>query len=217
MRDSVRAAFVAYSTPLEGCVAGCYLDCKGLVTCAIGVLVEPIQLALDLPFMHADGSPASRRDIADEWSFLRNHQELAQQGWRAAARLPRPDGWGGPLHLTPEGIDQAVSKRLDANESYLRRRFSEWDSWPADAQMLIHSVAWACGGAFRFPRFEAAAKLGRWAALDESGRALHHIEETGNPGVKPRNAAQVILGENAEAVAAQGLDYDTLYWPERAA
>src|SRR4051812_13306092 len=72
MRDVVRAAFVDFTIPLEGVIPHLYQDVKGLVSIAIGNLVDPIQLAMNLPLVHDDGSPASRNEIAAEWLRIKN-------------------------------------------------------------------------------------------------------------------------------------------------
>jgi hypothetical protein len=58
VRESVRAYFPILTAPLEGVCTWPYLDSRGLVTTGIGDLVDPIELALPLPWHRADGSPA---------------------------------------------------------------------------------------------------------------------------------------------------------------
>src|SRR5207244_2818316 len=61
---SIRDGFLAFSRPLEGRVPWMYLDIKGLVKTGVGNLIDPVGLALKLPFVHkADGSPASEVEI----------------------------------------------------------------------------------------------------------------------------------------------------------
>ena len=199
MRDVVRATFRAFTAPLEGVVSWMYLDIKGLVTTGIGNLIDPAQHALRLPWVLKDtGTPASQSSIAADWMNVKGRPVLAQQGYRAAEQYTR-------CRLTDEGIDQLVLGKLDEFAGVLAGRFPNFDLWPADAQLGALSMAWACGPAFRFPAWEAAANAGDWATAARECT----INEKGNPGLIPRNRANRILFGNA-ALAA---DPAVLYWP----
>ncbi len=202
MRDSVRQAFVAFTAPLEGVVAHMYQDVKGLVTVGIGNLIDPIQYALVLPFVHADGTYATRDEIAAEWLRIKQAPDLARLGHRAAKRI-------ATLSLTDEGIELVVSRKLAQNDAHLRARFPEWEEWPADAQLATLSMAWACGPAFRFPMLEAALKA---RDFDLAAQECT-INEHGNPGIVPRNKANRMLYRNAARVQAYHLDHEALIWP----
>lgn len=70
-------------------------------------------------------------------------------------------------------------------------------------------MAWACGAAFHFPLLDAALRT-----RDFLGAALEcRIDERGNPGVVPRNAANRTLLRNAHYVERGGFDPSVLYWP----
>lgn len=202
MRSSVRLAFVEFSARFEGVVPWMYLDVLGLVTVGIGNLVDPISAALSLPFVRPDGSPATRDEIAAEWQRVKSHPTAAKQGHRVLKGVTS-------LRLTPEGIERVVYGKLDLNEAELRRRFPAWDSWPADAQLATHSMAWACGAWFRFPRLADALN-----ALDfEEAERQCRINEKGNPGVAPRNIANKAMYRNAACIVGMRLDPEPLYYP----
>ena len=202
MKQSVRDAFVGYSAPLEGVCSYLYSDILGLVTTAIGILVDPISAALTLPLMRPDGTPASRAEIAAAWSRVKGDPKCAKLGHRYAATLT-------DLRLTDEGIERLVLGKLYANDVFLQRRYPDWETYPADAQLACHSLSWACGSAYRFPRFDTAL-----TARDFAQAALEcTIAEAGNPGVVPRNSRQRILLRNASVVEREGLPDDVLYWP----
>ena len=60
--------------------------------------------------------------------------------------------------------------------------FQKFDEWPADAQLALHSMAWAMGSAFaargKWPHFRAAcAKMDFDLAADNC-----KMSEAGNPG-----------------------------------
>ena len=115
------------------------------------------------------------------------------------------------LILSDEAIASLVDQRLTMNDAYLARSFPGYVDWPADAQLGLLSMAWSMGPAFRpkFPRFAAACD-----ALDFATAAIESKEdETGNPGLIPRNSADRLLFSNAAVVLAQGLDPNVLHWP----
>ncbi len=204
MRDSVRAAFVGFTSAFEGVVPWLYQDVKGLVTIAIGNLVDPIQYAMPLPFVdRVTGAPAARDDIAAEWLRVKGDASLARLGHRAAERITR-------LRLTPEGVEFVVSRKLEQNDQHLRARFPDFEDWPACAQLATHSMAWACGPGFQFPRLVLALRGRAFeTAADEC-----HMDETGNAGLRPRNAANKVLYRNAARVWNFKLDPELLDWTD---
>lgn len=199
-RDSVRDAFVAFSTKFEGCVSWMYLDVKGLVTVAIGNLIDPMSMALNLPFVDkTSGDAAVPAGIAAEWNQVKNHPTAAKQGHRVLEAVTR-------LRLTPDGIQKVVLNKFDLNDSILKSRFPDWDSWPAAAQLATHSMAWACGPAFHFVSLADSLRKGDFV----SAAKQCHMDTTNNPGLVPRNAANVALYELAARVVAEGLSLDLL-------
>jgi GH24 family phage-related lysozyme (muramidase) len=212
VRASVDEAFVRFSSLFEGVVRSMYTDILGLVTVAIGDLIDPIEAALGLPFVHADGTPASRDEIAAAWHAVKNDKNGPRLGWRYTATLTT-------IRLTDAGVLEVVERKLQQNEADLRRRFPDFENWPADAQLATHSMAWACGAGFRFPRLAAALQArdfelaAKECHIDTDGP--DHIPNTGddNNGVKPRNAANVVLYMNAARVQAWKLDPDELHYP----
>lgn len=202
MRASVRAAFVPFTAPIEGVVPFLYLDVRGLVTTAIGCLVDPVAYAMVLPFKRLDGSAATREEIAEEWHKVKFRQDLAHKGGMAYRGITS-------LRLTQAAIDELVGKKLDQIDDHLSRRFVDYASWPADAQLALLSQAWAIGPAFNWPMLVAALRARDFImAANEA-----HISEHGNPGVAPRNRANRVLWRNAAYVLGEGLDPEPLYWP----
>jgi hypothetical protein len=178
LRESVRVRFVPeVGAPFEGVCSFMYLDVKGLVTTGIGNLIDTPDEALSLPWRNADGSLATRMQIAGEWTYVKSRQDMKMHGGMAYAKVTR-------LRLDAAGIDLAVSRTLSRMDRQLASRFSGYaEEWPDDACLATLSLAWACGAAFRFPKLEAALR-----ALDFEGASREcTISEAGNPGVKPRN------------------------------
>ena len=201
---SVRDHFPAFSKPLEGRVPYMYQDIKGLVTVAVGNLIDTPEDAAALPFEHKDTHVAATRDeIVAEWHKIKDAPGLAQGGHLAAKKIHG-------LVLSEAAMDDVVRRRFDLNESRLATFYPDWANWPADAQLGAHSIAWT--GSFfpnKWPNFNAAANAGDWA----SAASHSHLDETGNPGLKERNKANHQLFSNAAAVVAQGLDRSKIHYP----
>ena len=201
---SVRETFPGFSSPLENRIPYLYQDILGLVTIGIGNLVDSPDAVVGLPFVHADsGTPASREEIVAEWHRIKNAPGLAHAGHLAAKRLRT-------LELTDAAIDDLVFAKFDLNEARLAGFFPGWSGGPADARRGAHSIAWS-GSYFpnRWPAFVKAAKAGDWT----EAAAQSHLDETGNPGLAPRNRADRQLFLNAAAVVARGLDASLIYYP----
>ena len=202
MRQSVRDSFVAFSTRLEGSVPHFYADIKGLITTAIGNLVDPVSTALNLPLRHEDGSLASKEEILAEWNRVKSDPRCATQGYRYAANLCR-------LHLDAEGIAQVVGGRLDLNDAILTKRFPNFPEWGSDAQLAVHSHAWACGASFRFPKLERALQVLDW----RTAAVECQMNTAGNPGLITRIRHEKTMFGNAAVVDRDGLNPEPLYWP----
>lgn len=208
MRDSVARAFHGFSADLEGVVPFLYLDIKGLVTTAMGVLVDPMPMVDALPLCRPDGSPASIAEKRAEWARVHARQDLRLRGgmvYRAVAQL----------HLTPEGVEAVTESRLRLTVAHLRRYYPDWDQWPADAQLGTLSMAWACGAAFGtaggWPKLHAALLARRW---DD---AAEECTIRGGGTIPLRNRRTRLCYRNARQVELWGLDPDVLHWPEEAA
>ena len=182
-----------------------YLDKDGAVTTGIGNLIDPIDYALNLPWTDfVTGAPASQGDIMAEWEAVKKCNPQSRSGFwnqRAKLRLSTPD------------IDALVLRKVQEFEAQLkmRRCFSLFDEWPADAQLGLLSMAWAMGGAFNFPKFEAAAARGDFMGM--AGECK--MDDSHNPGLTRRNIANIQLFTNAYAVKMQNQRPDVLYFPRK--
>ena len=218
MWPSVQSAFRVFSAPFEGTIPYMYLDIKGLVTVAVGNLVDPVDLAQALPFcfknkpgIGAPGSPATADQIAAEWQMLKNNPNLAREGYKACEPITQ-------LELSDDSINSLILDRLARNEGFLKRQqwFQDFDTWPADAQLGLLSMAWAMGpaGPQGFPHFRAACQSKDFNTAASECR----MDEEGNPGLIPRNRANFTLFSNAAVVLsgeAQGsFERSVLYYPQ---
>lgn len=151
----------------------------GLVTTAIGVLIDPVDLALPLPWVRVrDGLPATPDEIRAEWQKIKTWPNLNRDGAGAARRLC-------DLRLTAEGVQQATTATLERMLWQLLKDFPELPEWPPSAQLAVLLLVWAVGTDLprKWPKLTAALRARDWA---EAG-AQAKIREEGNPGVVPRN------------------------------
>lgn len=197
-----------FSQPLEGRVHSMYLDILGYVTTGVGNLIDSPSEACKLPWKHKDGRLATQAEVIAAWRELKAHQELKKLHWAYAAKL-------NDLRLSDEDIDVLVKNKLFEFEAYMEKHhFPTWRDFPADAQLAICSMAWACGPGFpaQFKNFKRFANLHQWA----NAKACCTIREAGNPGVIPRNIQNRLCFDNAAIVEAHKMDLDELHWPSRA-
>jgi GH24 family phage-related lysozyme (muramidase) len=200
VRDSVRDAFVDFTTPLEGNLSWPYGDVKGLVTCGLGLLIDPIETAIGLPWTILGLRPASPDEIREGWNAVKARVGLTQHGGMSYKNVSH-------LRLSQDAITALVNKRLAVDEENLLHFFPQWADFPSDAQLGILSLAWAMGGAFahKFPAFKRAANSGDWV----TAAAESHISD-GSPA---RNSANHWLFISAACVVADGGDFDLVNWP----
>jgi GH24 family phage-related lysozyme (muramidase) len=207
MRQIVRDKWLDFTSGLEGVVKTMYLDSHAppLVTIGYGCLIDPMSMALGLPFVHRDnGEAATQVEIANEWRNLKSQPGLAKMHWKYAAAQCK-------LELTQEGIEWLALQRLSANHAIMLCYLPDLDAWPADAQMAVHSMAWAMGAGFApphgsshgFPNWLRAAKAGDFAGC----AASCGMNATNNPGLIPRNKRNVAL----LAAAATSDDFEALH------
>ena len=73
--------------------------------------------------------------------------------------------------ITPAALEKLITARLNGNADYMKKTyFTALDTWPADAQLGLMSMAWAMGSAFPtppppgkpWPNFTKACKEQDW-------------------------------------------------------
>jgi GH24 family phage-related lysozyme (muramidase) len=211
MHVAVQGVFRAFNEPFEGVVHHMYLDIKEKVTIGVGNLIDPFSEAATLPFQFKTDPErlATEAEIESEWKAVKANTPLAKKGYKAAAKVT-------DLELNDEAIGKLIQKRLLNNEKLIRKQvpFAKWDSWPADAQLGLLSMAWAMGpSAFiGFPKFSESCRVMDFTAA----AAQCSIADADNPGVKPRNEANQLLFRNAALVLAKKLDPAVLHYPGKA-
>lgn len=203
MRQAVLDNFRKFTDPLEGTVDFMYLDqhrdaagnLAPLVTTGIGNLIDPIPAALRLRWsVRRRTNYANTLEIMNAWTTVKKRVDLALHGGMAYKGLTN-------LYLEPAELDRLFLSRLNANEAILKGRFKGWDTFPADAQMGIHSMAWAMGANFNFPKFQTACGKLDWVTAANECKISN--------GAKARNDANKALF----LAAATTPDPETLHWP----
>ena len=188
---------------MEGYTTWMYCDVKGLVTTGVGNLIDTIAEALALPWQHPDGRMATKAEITAAWQSVKRRQDMKAGGGGAYAKLT-------PIRLSANAVEVLVKQRLMMNETILARRFPKWDTWPADAQMCLHSIAWAAGAESPFPKLTAHLSK----TPPDFRAAANEVSLKDNP---KRSKAQRQLMLNAAKVVEEGGCYDCLLGQERQA
>jgi GH24 family phage-related lysozyme (muramidase) len=195
MRPDVFHRWYAKTIELEGCIDHMYLDVLGLVTTGVGNLIDTVGAALALPWKLAgpDGRalenvPAAAHEVSIAWNKVKGAQSMKLLGGANPRWAQLTD-----VRLTPAGIEALVRTRLEQNEYILRHRFPDHDTWPDNVTIAVHSLAWACGAGFHFPKLEDALYARDWVTCAKEC----HIEDSHNPGVRPRNRWMMQLFEHA--------------------
>lgn len=203
LASSVTNAFTDFTTQFEGYTPYMYTDVKGLVTTGIGNLIDPIGAALNLPWKHSgSGALATQQEIADAW----NKVKAAWPGVQSTASQSLTD-----LRLDKADIVKLVNGKMAQNHTTLVSRFPAYPTWPADAQLGLHSMAWAAGPAFSAPNFTAAVNQAKPDFVTAATQSAFNA--SGNPGLVPRNNANKQLFLNAADAQAKGASYSTLFYP----
>jgi hypothetical protein len=196
MYQSVSDAFLSFNEPLEGRVRFMYLDVKSLVSTGVGNLLD----ADDPDHFGSNPKPVPETFTLgwfDKTTLVPAGQGEIEQEYRtvkfsgtALAPLPAKEAVTR-LRIADQSIDDLVGSKLAGFEAALRARaaFAALESWPADGQLGLFSMAWAMGPLFRFPKFESAAAQGLWLTMAHECT----MSEAGNPGVIPRNVRDGLL------------------------
>lgn len=239
MRAIVRDTFGAWSVGHEGRIRCPYLDIKGWVTCAIGLLVDdcrtltPPASMLALPWRHEDGSLATRAEIAAEWTAVavlccESTEGSVRRTGQPPSGKPLECAWVGTsrvclahrgwlaarqvtrLRLDDDAIDDVTAKTRDRMWTALVRRFARLPDAPADAQRACMSLAWAMGPEWSFVEWPKLTAAIRSGDWTTAANECK-MRERDNPGVVQRNADNRAGFLAAARVVAEGLDPDR-FW-----
>jgi GH24 family phage-related lysozyme (muramidase) len=210
MHQSVQNALYDFLKQYEGKVNFMYLDVKGLVTVGVGHLIDPVNMATKLEFRTKGGGGAvSAGEVAAEWQTVKARKDLMQKGAAAFDAITH-------LELSDNGIRAMVKSSAAAIEDYIKNNasakkfYSDFDNWPADAQLAFMGVAW--GGIpipqFGWHKFPEACRVEDWDAAAVECKIS-------SPIAAGRNEAHKMMFLNAAAVKANGDNISELSWPNR--
>lgn len=154
------AEFFAQLKIFEGCIPWMYLDTKGNVTCAIGIMLATTQAACQLPFYpENDPQPATEDQIVAEWTRV-----------KAMAPAKLPAFYHGPssLVLMPSEIETLTMSVLQQKETELRQLYPGYDGFPDMAKMALLDMDYNMGEEdlrVKWPHFDAAVDAQEWSTV----------------------------------------------------
>jgi len=157
------------------------------------------------------GDLVSPSEVADAWTKVKRQNEVvpdfSQQGGFKYAGLTN-------LTLDMSGLKSLFSRTLNSFDATLRKTYSGYEEWPADAQLATMSMSWAMGPAF-FPVLGFTAFKQAVDRLDFQAAAIHSVFKGGGGLLDPasRNFAHNIMFNNAHAVVKAGAGRDRIYFP----
>lgn len=196
-----------FNAPFEGHVNFMYLDQKCLVSTGVGNLIDPVDVALPLPWLRSDMTLATRTEIRAAWQAVKGDTTL------------NPLAGGGQykklttLRLSENAVVDLCERKLTTMAQVIQKSHPGFQDLCADAQLAILSIAWGAGAngvSTKWPRL--------WKAID-AGDFIQAAQESSlvaSPGstIVQRNLTNKLLFVNAARVRAQALDPSKLYWPK---
>lgn len=150
-KASVVKSYVDWTTPFEGFLPWMYIDRLGWVTTGMGNLIDPVSMALPLPWKNSDGSRATPDQIAAAWNTI----DGLRSDPKGQVQTSGPGSQGGgtqggytSIRITKQDVQTLVASKMRENEQHLLAGLPNFAHAPADAQLAAHSMAWAMGPGF---------------------------------------------------------------------
>lgn len=230
MRQSVRDIFFDFSAQREGFTPFMYCDTLNLVTTGIGNLVDAsgrntfdisagaMAPAMNLPWKFKAPGWTSKNPLAADTASQADIREAWIRTKLKEQEVPEFNKGGGfkyagltPLTLDMAGLKALFEKTLTRFDGTLAGRYRGYETYPADAQLAMLSMAWAMGPAFNFPQFKAAME----ARDFEKAAELSFFKGGGGTPEKRsgRNGENQIMLQTAAVVEKTGADPDRLTFP----
>ena len=207
-----------------------YTDSKGIVTCCTGNALFTAAAADSLAWCRPDGTPCTKAEVDQAYAVVKAAYPGVQS--TACARLTT-------IRLTAASMTALIDRTIAQDWVVLLSQLPGCDLWPADGQLMALSSSWAWGAGFcsvwdrisqsvpaeagEFvpqPGFGYGAKFKelvsappQFVLAAQVMRAVSAHEEKINPGIVPRDLAEVVMLQNVAAVAAAGDDYSKLWYP----
>jgi hypothetical protein len=134
MHQSVRDAFVKVTAPIEGMVNHMYCNQDRDVITGIGIELPDATAAQQLSWRWRDtNKKANAREIAAEWKAVKWMGILGTQDNRNSVHFARHV----QLMLPNKEIFRTVHDKLNMAELQVKKLFSDFERWPADAQLAV--------------------------------------------------------------------------------
>lgn len=130
---------VAQIEVFEGRVRWLYLDTKGNVTCAVGLMLPNLAAALALPFQIMSGGvevPATAGQILADFNRVAD----MQPGLKASAYECATS-----VFLADDEMDSLLRKVVAANDSLLSKFYKTYVAWPDAAKLAILDMCYNLG------------------------------------------------------------------------
>lgn len=201
--------FEQKTAEFEGLTVWPYLDVIGKVTVGFGCLIDPVVLAVRLPWRHyEDPELLSKSEVRRYWNILKK----APKGEKADFYRKVT-----PMYLKAADVRTLFHNRIRLNVNYLNAVY-DFDSFSEDARLGIMFLVWAtgCGFDIRARRGEQWAVHFNAALLNEDWRsaaAWAKVPLESNP--TGRYAAIVKCFKNAIEIDDRlNCDPCRLYYPE---
>jgi peptidoglycan hydrolase-like protein with peptidoglycan-binding domain len=225
LKQIVVESFPAFTLGFEGHTPYPYTDIKGYVTVGDGNKIDPLPLALALPWTLGNaGPPASPSQVTADFNTLKaNYAAKTANGGKPPSAAEQQSLT--TIRLSDLALATLMASKLADNHRSLTAQYPNIASWPADGQMAAHSVSWAWGPSFANVWNRISPGLGdafksAVAALDFSKAAQavnqadqYEITHNANTGMAPRAAANQTLLTNAQAAVSGNTDPNSLFYP----
>ena len=152
------AGTLAMLKGFEGSFPYMYLDSRGYVTVGVGFWLDTAGTAANYAFYLNSAPSGSQKATPDqiqaEWSHLKcqaaNHLETYYQPFTT-------------MHMLDCDIDALLTLKVNSFEAQVRRVFSNWDDFPACAQLALLDMIYNLGSLTAFPKLVSFALNKNWA------------------------------------------------------
>lgn len=150
---------VASTMRWEGAIPWMYLDTRGNVTAACGILLADAGAACALPFMHQGGARAAEEDIVAEFQRVKALPSAKEAGFYHSESSPT---------LARADMASLLNIQTRANDASLRAVFQGWDAYPDQAKQGLLDMEYNIGEGELlrgYPKMDADIRALNWMAV----------------------------------------------------
>jgi hypothetical protein len=141
MSDDYLQLSVEQTEEFEGRVPYLYLDPKGNVTVAVGLMLPTLAAALSLPFQVnglGGSSAATPQEVTDSWTRIHSI---------GPGRVAAGYDWSGAVFLEDADIDALLLKVLTGIDHHMPALYPAWSTFPVPAKLPLLDMAYNLGPA----------------------------------------------------------------------